>query len=181
MKVTNLHFEFQKLTKHLKTRLATASAFILAADKSTDIVKLYIWVRFRNFWGYKDLLAMKSLASLCTLWISLPLLRSSSKDMNMLSPTLLMVYLQWQENTNFLFLAFHCILHQQGLYSYLSDVPHEGYGHSGQLYLNTNEPNFDALLDKLEGAYVDFVLHSEVRWLSWGKVDFWLYSLELLF
>lgn len=53
MKVMNLHFEFQKLTKHLKTRLATASAFSLAAEESTDIAQLCIWVRFRNFWGYK--------------------------------------------------------------------------------------------------------------------------------
>lgn len=133
---------------------------------------------------------MKLLASLSTLWTSLPPVRSWSKDMNMLSPPLLMVYPQRQENTRFLFLicekspnflAFHCILHQQELCSNLSDVPHEGYGHSGQLYLNANEPNFVALLDELEGAYEDLVLHSEVRWLSWGKVDFWLYSAELLF
>ncbi len=49
----NLHFEFQKCTKHLKTRLATASVFCLAADKSTDIAQLCIWVIFRNFLSYK--------------------------------------------------------------------------------------------------------------------------------
>lgn len=89
------------------------------------------------------------------------------------------MFLKCEKSPNFL--AFYCILHQRELCSNVSDVPHEGYGHSGQLYLNANEPNCVALVDELEGAYEDLVLHSEVRWLSLGKVDFWLYSAELLF
>uniref|UniRef100_A0A8C2CP28 Uncharacterized protein n=1 Tax=Cyprinus carpio TaxID=7962 RepID=A0A8C2CP28_CYPCA len=60
-------------------------------------------------------------------------------------------------------LAFHCIVHQQALCSKLVD------GYFVEV-MNTVVKMPFTLLGELDSAYGDLILHSEVRWLSRGKV-----------
>uniref|UniRef100_A0A672PGZ3 DUF4371 domain-containing protein n=1 Tax=Sinocyclocheilus grahami TaxID=75366 RepID=A0A672PGZ3_SINGR len=174
----------ENLTEQLKTKLATASAHSLAADESTDIgdvAQFCIWVRCVNsetFEVTEDLLPLKSALSEACKDMNIPASsvvsittdgapsmtgkhKSLVAEMRKLCPDLL---------------AFHCIVHQQALCTKLVDGYFVEVMDTVVKVVNLIRARplihrrFIALLDEIDSAYEDLILHSEVRWLSRGKV-----------
>uniref|UniRef100_A0A672PIW7 HAT C-terminal dimerisation domain-containing protein n=1 Tax=Sinocyclocheilus grahami TaxID=75366 RepID=A0A672PIW7_SINGR len=174
----------ENLTEQLKTKLATASAHSLAADESTDIgdvAQFCIWVRCVNsetFEVTEDLLPLKSALSEACKDMNIPASsvvsittdgapsmtgkhKSLVAEMRKLCPDLL---------------AFHCIVHQQALCSKLVDGYFVEVMDTVVKVVNLIRARplihrrFIALLDEIDSAYEDLILHSEVRWLNCGKV-----------
>uniref|UniRef100_A0A671RV65 DUF4371 domain-containing protein n=1 Tax=Sinocyclocheilus anshuiensis TaxID=1608454 RepID=A0A671RV65_9TELE len=189
---TVTHRISENLTEQLKTKLATASALSLAADESTDIgdvASLCIWVRCVNsetFEVTEDLLALKSLHERTRGEDIHRALSEACKDMNI--PAASSVVSSTTDGAPSMMgkhkglvaemrkispdlLAFHCIVHQQALCSKLVDGYFVEVMGTVVNFIRTRpliHRCFIALL--LDSAYGDLILHSEVRWLSRGKV-----------
>uniref|UniRef100_A0A672PL12 HAT C-terminal dimerisation domain-containing protein n=1 Tax=Sinocyclocheilus grahami TaxID=75366 RepID=A0A672PL12_SINGR len=158
----------ENLTEQLKTKLATASAHSLAADESTDIgdvAQFCIWDIHRALSeACKDMnIPASSVVSITT--DGAPSMTGKHKslvaEMRKLCPDLL---------------AFHCIVHQQALCSKLVDGYFVEVMDTVVKVVNLIRARplihrrFIALLDEIDSAYEDLILHSEVRWLNCGKV-----------
>ncbi|XP_050994546.1 general transcription factor II-I repeat domain-containing protein 2A-like [Labeo rohita] len=186
----------ENLTEQLKTKLTTASALSLAADESTDIgdvAQLCIWVRCVNsetFEGTEDLFALKSLHERTRGEDIHRALSAACKDMNIPASSVVSITTDGAPSMTGKhkglvaemrkispdLLAFHCIVHQQALCSKLVDGYFVEVMDTVVKVVNfirarpLMHRRFIALLDELDSAYGDLILHSEVRWLSRGKV-----------
>uniref|UniRef100_A0A8C1QSJ5 DUF4371 domain-containing protein n=1 Tax=Cyprinus carpio TaxID=7962 RepID=A0A8C1QSJ5_CYPCA len=186
----------ENLTEQLKTKLATASALSLSADESTDIgdvAQLCIWVRCVNsetFEVTEDLLALKSLHEQTRGENIHRALSEASKDMNIPESSVVSItsdgapsmtgkhkgLIAEMRKISPDLLAFHYIVHQQALCSKLVDGYFVEVMNTVVKVVNfirvrpIMHHRFIVLLDELDSAYGDLILHSEVRWLSRGKV-----------
>uniref|UniRef100_A0A8C1ZLH4 DUF4371 domain-containing protein n=1 Tax=Cyprinus carpio TaxID=7962 RepID=A0A8C1ZLH4_CYPCA len=186
----------ENLTAQLKTKLATASALSLSADESTDIgdvAQLCIWVRCVNsetFEVTEDLLALKSLHEQTRGENIHRALSEASKDMNIPESSVVSItsdgapsmtgkhkgLIAEMRKISPDLLAFHYIVHQQALCSKLVDGYFVEVMNTVVKVVNfirvrpLIHHRFIVLLDELDSAYGDLILHSEVRWLSRGKV-----------
>uniref|UniRef100_A0A671NNP5 Uncharacterized protein n=1 Tax=Sinocyclocheilus anshuiensis TaxID=1608454 RepID=A0A671NNP5_9TELE len=174
-------------------QLTTASALSLAADESTDIgdvAQLCIWVRCVNsetFEVTEDLLALKLLHERTRDEDIHRALSEACKDMNIPASSVVSIttygapsmtgkhkgLVAEMQNICPDLLAFHCIVHQQALYSKLVDGYFVEVMDTVVNFIRARplmNRRFIALLDEIDSAYGDLILHSEVRWLSSGKV-----------
>uniref|UniRef100_A0A671NNQ0 HAT C-terminal dimerisation domain-containing protein n=1 Tax=Sinocyclocheilus anshuiensis TaxID=1608454 RepID=A0A671NNQ0_9TELE len=190
--VKNCFLESQCLFDYLSNKSETIP-LSLAADESTDIgdvAQLCIWVRCVNsetFEVTEDLLALKLLHERTRDEDIHRALSEACKDMNIPASSVVSIttygapsmtgkhkgLVAEMQNICPDLLAFHCIVHQQALYSKLVDGYFVEVMDTVVNFIRARplmNRRFIALLDEIDSAYGDLILHSEVRWLSSGKV-----------
>lgn len=176
--------------------LRKASGFSLALDESCDVTdteQLIVWVRFDMEQKFKEeLLALIPLQNTRTgedIYKALKdcLLRNDINMRKLISVTtdgapamvgrrVGLIGLLMADNDFPAFQAYHCIIHQQALCSKLKhDELQNVMGIVVKIvnFIRANPLNhrqFKALLKEYDSNYSDFVLHTDVRWLSKGKV-----------
>uniref|UniRef100_H3AE60 DUF4371 domain-containing protein n=1 Tax=Latimeria chalumnae TaxID=7897 RepID=H3AE60_LATCH len=186
----------ENLCAQLKAKIASAAALSLAVDESTDIgdvAQLCIWIRCIdtvNFEIIEDLLSLKSLHDRTLgegIYIAA---RQACDEMNVLLNSIVsvttdgalcmtgkhrgLVAEMTKEQLNLL--TFHCIVHQQALCSKLGDGHMKGVMDKVVKVVNFIHARpllhrrFVSLLQEIDSSYGDILLHTEVRWLSRGKV-----------
>jgi len=183
------------ITSQLQTDLDRCSYFSLQLDESTDVIdtaQLAIFVRmvFENFDTREELVKMIPLLGRTTgqdiflalkTWIdseSIPLNKlvgiSTDGAPSMVGIDKGFISLCRKDSNYPKFLSYHCIIHQQALcgkFLSMTDVMktvvkvvNKVRAHALQRRL------FRKLTDELDCQYGDLLLHTEVRWLSKGRV-----------
>ena len=189
------------ISEQLLVDLKNASGFSLALDESCDVTdteQLIIWVRFDMEHTFKEeLLALVPLQNTTRgedIYKALKecLLRNGIDMKKLLSVTtdgapamvgrrIGLIGLLMADNDFPGLQAYHCIIHQQALCSKLKDDALQNVMGIVVKIVNFIQANplnhwqFKTLLEEYESNYGDFVLHTDVRWLSKGKVlaRFW--------
>ncbi len=163
--------------------VSAAPCFSIAVDESTDltdVAQLCVWVRllplvgqtrgedilnaFLAFFDEKKL-SWSGLASVCT--DGAPSMRGKEKG-------LVGLMKKREEIPNFI--RFHCIIHQESLVSKLRNKTFQNVMQTVVCVVNfiisraLNHRQFRQLIEDYDTEYSDLLMHSEVRWLSRGKV-----------
>ncbi len=176
--------------------LRAAPCFSIAVDESTDVTdvaQLCLWVRFPKENSFQEEmlcllplhgqtrgedilnallvffeenhLSWSKLASVCT--DGAPSMRGKEKGL---------VGLMKKRDEMPNFISFHCIIHQEALVSKLRNNEFQNVMQRVVHVVNyivsraLNHRQFRQLIQDYDTEYSDLVLHSEVRWLSRGKV-----------
>src|SRR6218665_1897661 len=180
----------------LLSDLNNASGFSLALDESCDVTdteQLIIWVRFDTEDKFREellaLVPMKNTTKGEDIYKALKdcLIRNDIDMKKLISVTtdgapamvgrrIGLIGLLVADDDFPEFQAYHCIIHQQALCSKLKD---DALKNVMDMVVKTvnfiranplNHRQFKTLLEEYEGHYGDLVLHTDVRWLSKGKV-----------
>ncbi len=176
--------------------VSAAPFFSIAVDESTDltdVAQLCVWVRFPKEQSFQEemlcllplvgqtrgedilnaflaffdekKLSWSGLASVCT--DGAPSMRGKEKG-------LVGLMKKREEIPNFI--SFHCIIHQESLVSKLRNKTFQNVMQTVVRVVNfiisraLNHRQFRQLIEDYDTEYSDLLMHSEVRWLSRGKV-----------
>lgn len=184
------------VSDQLTADLSAAPCFSIAVDESTDVTdvaQLCVWVRFPKENSFREemlcllpllgqtrgedilnallaffderKLSWSSLVSVCT--DGAPSMRGKEKG-------LVGLMKKREEMPNFI--SFHCIIHQESLVSKLRNNEFQNVMQRVVRVVNfivsraLNHRQFRQLIEDYDTEYGDLLMHSEVRWLSRGKV-----------
>ena len=189
------------ILEQLLTDLKNASGFSLALDEScdiTDTVQLIVWVRFDKGQTFKEelltLIPLKNTTRGEDVYKALKdFLLNNNIDLRKLisvttdgAPAMIgrkvgLIGLLKADNDFPDIQSYHCIIHQQSLSSKLKDDKLQNVMDVVVKSVNfiranpLNHRQFKTLLEEYDNNFGDFILHTDVRWLSKGKVlsRFW--------
>jgi len=185
----------ENLSCQLKGNLDNCLSYSLALDESTDIcdvAQLCVWVRFvdEDLEQHEEMLALRGMHSqtrgedirscikdlLDESGLSTNKLVSITSDgaPSMVGKSAGFVNLMRQSVPHIL--SFHCIIHQEVLCSKIQNSHFESVMNTVVKIVNIirgkaiNHRQFVQFLDDVDAEYGNIIYHSEVRWLSRGKV-----------
>jgi len=183
------------LESQLASKMSSCLAFSLALDESTDIkdvAQLCIWVRFvdESLIAHEEMLKLKSLCgrtrgqdiydavsstiSECAFDCSKFVSVTTDGAPAMTGKNCGAVSLLKLDYENLI--SFHCIIHQEALCSKISSGRLSSVMNTVSSIVNVlkanalNHRQFVEFLDSLNSDYPDLLMHTEIRWLSRGRV-----------